>query len=429
MATNEEVIWSFLYDKIGNAFGVAGLMGNLYAESALKPTNLQNNFETKLGYSDASYTAAVDNGVYKNFTMDGAGYGLAQWTYRTRKAALLAYTQAQGKSIGDLNTQLSFLWKELHENYATVVKILKSAKSVGEASNAVLLKFEAPRDQSEKVQALRASYGQVYYDKYAIAPMSEEEKIMADLNIINMPAHSTNQWYREGNKIQYIVMHYVGAVSTAKNNGSYYGNTANIRASAHYFVDENYIVASVPEIMSAGHCGVDYSGGKAPFWGKCTNKNSIGIEMCCKKDGNGNWYIEPATVTKAVALVKWLMEKYGIDANHVVRHYDVCWKRCPEPWVRDAAQWTAFKKRISEEDIDMTKAEVVDLIKKTVNEILAGNDTEPSAWAKKEMGEHLEDVQHITDGSRPRGYTKREETAAMVRRAEKRIMAEIDALK
>jgi len=429
VATNEEVIWSFLYDKIGNAYGVAGLMGNLYAESALKPTNLQNNFETKLGYSDASYTAAVDNGVYKNFTMDGAGYGLAQWTYRTRKAALLAYTQAQGKSIGDLDTQLAFLWKELHENFATVVKTLKSAKSVKEASNAVLLKFEAPKDQSEKVQALRASYGQAYYDKYAIAPMSEEEKIMADLGIINMPAHSTNQWYRNGNKIQYIVMHYVGAVSTAKNNGSYYGNTANIGASAHYFVDENHIVASVPEIMSAGHCGVDYSGGKAPFWGKCTNKNSIGIEMCCKKTASGQWYIEPATVTKSVALVKWLMAKYGIDAAHVVRHYDVCYKRCPEPWVRDAAQWADFKRRISEEEIDMTKAEVKDMVKEIVTEMLTGANTEPSDWAKKEMGEHLEDVKHITDGTRPRGYTKREETAAMVRRAEKRLMAKIEELK
>lgn len=58
----EKTIWDFLYGKLGNAYGVAGLMGNLYAESALRPNNLQNTYEKKLGLSDAQYTAAVDNG-------------------------------------------------------------------------------------------------------------------------------------------------------------------------------------------------------------------------------------------------------------------------------------------------------------------------------------------------------------------------------
>ena len=416
---NEQVIWTYLYGKIGNAYGVAGLMGNLYAESALEPTNLQNNYEKSLGFTDATYTQAVDNGTYRNFTTDSAGYGLAQWTYRTRKAALLAYVQAQGKSIGNLNVQLDFLWKELHESYAQVVKVLKNATSVREASDVVLLKFESPRDQGESVKRLRASYGQKYYDKYAVANTAKKEDVMAGLNIINMPAHSTNTWSRNGNSIKYIVMHYVGAVSTAKNNGNYYGGTANIGASAHYFVDENTIVASVPEALSAGHCGVDYSNGRAPYHGICYNKNSIGIEMCCKKDSNGNWYIEPATVTRAVALVKALMKKYGIDADHVVRHYDVCWKQCPEPWVRDPSQWKNFKKRISEEEVDMTVAEVEKMVEKVVKEILKGEQTKASEWAVKEMGEDLQKAKDagITDGTRPGGYAKREEVVAMVYRA------------
>ena len=179
------------------------------------------------------------------------------------------------------------------------------------------------------------------------------------MNIINMPAHSTNRWSRGGAKIQYIVLHYVGAVSTARNNGSYYGNTPRIGASAHFFVDEYDVVASVPLAEKAGHCGVDYSGGKAPFWGKCTNANSIGIEMCCKKDAKGNWYIEPETVSKAVALTRQLMAQYGLDADHVVRHYDVCWKRCPEPWVRDESQWKAFKRRLTEEEENMVRYDTV----------------------------------------------------------------------
>ena len=100
--TNEEKIWNYLTAAGMNACGAAGTMGNLYAESGLIPTNLQNTCEKKLGYTDAAYTAAVDSGAYTNFAKDSAGYGRAQWTYHTRKAALLAFVKAAGKSVGDL---------------------------------------------------------------------------------------------------------------------------------------------------------------------------------------------------------------------------------------------------------------------------------------------------------------------------------------
>ena len=73
--TTEEKIWNFLKSKGLSDYGAAGLMGNLFAESGLNPQNLQNSYEKKLGHTDASYTAAVDNGSYKNFARDAAGYG------------------------------------------------------------------------------------------------------------------------------------------------------------------------------------------------------------------------------------------------------------------------------------------------------------------------------------------------------------------
>ncbi len=76
--TIEEQIWNYLAAAGLTDCGVAGLMGNLQAESGLVPTNLQNAYETKLGYTDATYTAAVDSGAYTNFAKDSAGYGLAQ---------------------------------------------------------------------------------------------------------------------------------------------------------------------------------------------------------------------------------------------------------------------------------------------------------------------------------------------------------------
>lgn len=166
-ADDEKKMWNYLYGKIGNYYGVAGLMGNLYAESALRSNNLQQTYETKLGYTDDTYTTAVDNGTYTNFVKDSAGYGLAQWTYWTRKQALLTYAQGRKKSISDFDMQLDFLWKELSESYKGVLADLKAATTVLAASNSVLTKFERPANQGESVQKKRAEYGQKYYDKFA----------------------------------------------------------------------------------------------------------------------------------------------------------------------------------------------------------------------------------------------------------------------
>lgn len=165
--TNEEKIWNYLTAQGLTEAGAAGLMGNLYAESGLEPKNLQNSYEKKLGYTDSTYTVAVDSGAYKGFVNDSAGYGLAQWTYWSRKEALLDYAKARGKSVGDLEAQLGLLVQELSLDYKAVLTTLKATENVKAASNVVLLKFERPADQSVAVQNARAKIGQAYYDKYA----------------------------------------------------------------------------------------------------------------------------------------------------------------------------------------------------------------------------------------------------------------------
>ena len=167
MASNEQKIWQFLKEQGFSDAGAAGLMGNLYAESGLIPNNLQNSYNKKLGYTDEAYTAAVDKGKYKNFIKDSAGYGLAQWTYWSRKENLLNYAKRKKVSIGDLTMQLEFLIQELTIGYKSLLNILKTTNSIKEASNGVLLQFERPADQSITVQNKRVIYGQVYYDKYA----------------------------------------------------------------------------------------------------------------------------------------------------------------------------------------------------------------------------------------------------------------------
>lgn len=174
----EKRIWDFLKAEGFNDFGVAGLMGNLLAESGLRPNNMEDQYQSKLGYSDESYTRAVDNGTYTNFAKDAVGYGLAQWTYWTRKQNLLNFARQNNKSIGDLDMQLNFLVKELKESYTnSVYNVLKNATSILEASNAVLLKFERPANMSTSVQAARARYGQTYYDRYARAASSNKSEV------------------------------------------------------------------------------------------------------------------------------------------------------------------------------------------------------------------------------------------------------------
>ena len=155
-------IWDKLCAAGLTEAGAAGLMGNLKAESDLEPQNVQNSFERKLGYDDRGYTEAVDFGSYTNFEDDGAGYGLAQWTYPARKAALLAFAKARQKSVGDLDVQLEFLLHELREDYPALLRQLCTTDDVRAASDAVLTQFERPADMSESVKAKRAGFAEEF---------------------------------------------------------------------------------------------------------------------------------------------------------------------------------------------------------------------------------------------------------------------------
>ena len=74
-STAQERAWNFFCDKGLNHYAISGIMASIRAESGFNPRNLQNSCEKKSGYTDATYTAAVDNGSYANFIRDSFGYG------------------------------------------------------------------------------------------------------------------------------------------------------------------------------------------------------------------------------------------------------------------------------------------------------------------------------------------------------------------
>ena len=160
--TNTEAYLWNAFSYLGN-YGCAGLLANLKCESAYKSTNLQGSFEKKFGMDDLTYTAAVDNGAW-DFVHDHAGYGLAQWTYYSRKQDLLNYAKSKNVSIGDLNMQIEFCKKEL-DGYKLTDK-LKNCKSAKEASDLVMTVYEKPADQSEAALKKRSDIAEQIYNTY-----------------------------------------------------------------------------------------------------------------------------------------------------------------------------------------------------------------------------------------------------------------------
>lgn len=175
--------------------GACAIIGNLQAESVLIPNNLEDSYSVSLRMSDVQYTEAVDNGSYTNFVHDCAGYGLAQWTYYTRKQKLLNYAKSQGKSIGDLDMQLAFLIKEFQEDFSSIFNQLKSSNNLYDLTLLLLNKWENPAVKNIQV---RYQFAQNWYNTLTGGNgMTVNEAIEKVLNV----ARSNIGYHETGNNI------------------------------------------------------------------------------------------------------------------------------------------------------------------------------------------------------------------------------------
>ena len=133
-----------IYDALRTAGltaeGACGLMGNMMAESTMKANIAQRGMTSM---SDETYTAAADNGTI-DFARDAVGYGLCQWTFHTRKAALLAYAKNMGVSVGDEAMQVQFCIRELTQDYPMLMLTLKTSHDIDACSDRVCDKYERP---------------------------------------------------------------------------------------------------------------------------------------------------------------------------------------------------------------------------------------------------------------------------------------------
>lgn len=119
---------------------------------------------------------------------------------------------------------------------------------------------------------------------------------------INRRITLVNRTKMNNKRNMWIVIHYVGATSSAKANANYF-YSVDRQSSANYFVDENEIWQVVEDTDAAWHVGAK------KYYNSCRNTNSIGIEMCCKKKGT-KWYFEEQTVKNTIQLVRYLKKKW-----------------------------------------------------------------------------------------------------------------------
>ena len=165
-------------------------------------------------------------------------------------------------------------------------------------------------------------------------------------------SHSGNYAAGRSGPVEYIVIHYTSNQGdTAKNNADYFARE-KVGASAHYFCDENEIWQSVKDSDTAWHCGA-----KTYRHPDCRNANSIGVEICMN-DKTGA--VRQGSIATAAELVCYLMQRYGVPVDRVIRHYDVTGKYCPGPMVDDPALWTAFQQSLTQTEDDSVRYKYYD---------------------------------------------------------------------
>ena len=174
----EREIWDKIKRMTGSEIFTAALMGNMKAESNLKSNNLQNSYEKRLGFTDETYTKAVDSGEYSgnHFYTDAAGYGLCQWTFWSRKQALLLFARKYNSSIGDASMQIDFCIHEMQNSYKNLWEKRATFESLYDAVEAILKQYEKPADQSVKAIERRTNYAADFLNQYA----EPEEDIKID---------------------------------------------------------------------------------------------------------------------------------------------------------------------------------------------------------------------------------------------------------
>ena len=146
---------------------------------------------------------------------------------------------------------------------------------------------------------------------------------------------TVNEYSRPGTELAQvngIVVHYTANPgTTAEQNRSYFeslAETGETHASSHF------IIGISGEIIQCIPCN------EISYASNDRNSDTISVE-CCIPDESGKFTDE--TYQSLVELVAWLMGRYDLTTDDVIRHYDVTGKDCPKYFVENSNAWSDFK--------------------------------------------------------------------------------------
>ena len=368
---NEKEIWSYLLKHIKNEFGVAGLMGNLYAESGLRSNNLQNTYEKKFGMNDEQFTKAVDEGRFDFCQKGSFGYGLAQWTYITRRQNLYNFCKSKKTSIGDCSMQLEFLIQEI-KGYKTVWNTLLNAKSVKEASDIVLTQYEKPADQSDTVKNKRENFGQTFYNKYKSVQGTDydrtEETKMSNSQLVNYTRISPNRTSPRNHDIDVITIHCVVGQCSVETLGNIFASESR-KASSNYGIGVDGRIGMYVEEKDRSWCSSN----------SANDNRAITIEVA--SDTTEPYAVNDKAMASLIKLCADICKRNGIKkliwstnkndrVNHLngcnmTVHRDYANKSCPGTYLYERHQYIADEvNKLLGVSVDTPQQKPVEEIKK-----------------------------------------------------------------
>ena len=138
-------------------------------------------------------------------------------------------------------------------------------------------------------------------------------------------------------EVRNIFVHYTANPgTTAEQNRSYFENlgiTGETSASAHFVIGfDGTIIQCIP---------LDEIG----YAVKTRNYDSISIE-CCYQSEDGSF--TQATYDSLIELTAWLLKKYDLSPEDVLRHYDEGGKKCPLYFVEHEGAWDDFRQDLAD---------------------------------------------------------------------------------
>lgn len=141
-----------------------------------------------------------------------------------------------------------------------------------------------------------------------------------------------------------IVIHYTGNVGdSAKNNCDFFALRNTRSAGAHIFIDAlGYVGLSIPMrriAWSVGNPGGSYFPGA--YYNVLNNSNTVSIELCDIVDHG----VTPEQLDSLIHVCRWIKKKCP-KVEHVVRHYDIVKKCCPQYYVENRPEWKNLQRKL-----------------------------------------------------------------------------------